>query len=140
MLPQIVTHLAHSRVERFHPWARDKAEVLRLRKKVRGIMVNREMSSQAGINLLKPRVMSSQAGTTHGDKDHRDQRPNTVTDHRQVGKDNDPIQEEMVKDNDPIQEETVKDNIQELLIKDRVMATPRIARSRGHWKAAPPKK
>ena len=33
----------------------------------------------------------------------------------------------------------VKVNIQELLIKDRVMATPRIARIRGHWKAASPK-
>ena len=113
MLPQIVTRLAHSRLEHFHPWAQDKTEVLRLRKKVRGIMVNREMSSQAGINLLKPRVMSSQAGTTHGDKDHRGQRPNTVTDHHQEGKDNDPIQEEMVKD-----------NTQELLIKDRVIWRP----------------
>jgi hypothetical protein len=86
---------------------------------------NRKVSSQAGINLAKPRGMSSQAGRPHWVKDHRDQQPNTVTDHHQ---------EE--KDNDPIQGEKARDNTQDLPIKDRVLAIPLLARSLGHLKVA----
>ena len=68
--PQIVIHLALSRLGRSNLWVRDQAEVLRLRKKVRGTVFNRKVSSQAGINLVEPRGMSSHAGSPHGAKDH----------------------------------------------------------------------
>ena len=88
---------------------------------MRGTVFNRKVSSQAGINLVEPRGMSSQAGRPHGAQDHWDQQSNMVTDHHQEGKGNDPIQEEMARD-----------NTQELPIKDRVLAIPRLVRSLGH--------